>query len=73
MILIVNSLSSLSRFGAIAVFVTLSCLCLLSACGQKGPLYLQTEPAPAAATNTVATPEATTPGKPASTPIPAAQ
>ncbi|MEO8598670.1 MAG: lipoprotein [bacterium] len=67
-----NSLSSLSRFGAIAVFVTLSCLCLLSACGQKGPLYLQAEPVPAAA-NAVATPEVTTPGKPASTPIPAAQ
>jgi len=63
----VNFHFSLPRFGTIAVFAAL--ISLLSACGQRGPLYLQAKPAPAA----TATPDATPAGKPAITPLPAAQ
>ncbi|NMM36616.1 MAG: lipoprotein [Glaciimonas sp.] len=79
MILIVNSPFSLSRFGAIAAFAIL--ISLLNACGQKGPLYLQTQPAPASAATSAATsaaipaatPEATPASKPANTALPADQ
>lgn len=44
MILIVNSLFSLLRY--ISVLTAIASLGLLTACGQRGPLYLQAKPAP---------------------------
>ncbi|NMM26304.1 MAG: lipoprotein [Glaciimonas sp.] len=56
----------MSRFGAIAAFAIL--ISLLNACGQKGPLYLQTQPAPASAATSAAIPAAATEAAPASKP-----
>lgn len=44
MILIVNSIFSLLRY--ISVLIAIASLSLLTACGQRGPLYLQAKPAP---------------------------
>ena len=48
MILIVNSLFSLSR--PICLLIAIAALSLLTACGQRGPLYLQAKPAALPAT-----------------------
>ena len=44
MILIVNAHFSLSR--PISLLIAIASLSLLTACGQRGPLYLQAKPAP---------------------------
>ncbi|WP_035625518.1 lipoprotein [Herminiimonas sp. CN] len=64
-----NSFFSLPRCAAIAVFATL--IGLLAACGQKGPLYLQTKPTSASAANPAATPTPAATGAPAGIPLPA--